>query len=51
METVWLDVYVYGNRLATKQEILDARALLESHGFEYGIESEMDKGSEFWFVM
>ena len=34
VETIWLDVYAYGNRLATKQEILDARALLESHGFE-----------------
>ena len=34
VETVWLDVYAYGNRLATKQEILDAKALLESHGFE-----------------
>ena len=34
VETIWLDVYAYGNRLATKQEILDARALLERHGFE-----------------
>ena len=34
VQTVWLDVYAYGNRLATNREILDAKALLESHGFE-----------------
>ena len=34
VETVWLDVYAYGNRLATKQEILEAKQLLEGHGFE-----------------
>ena len=34
VETIWLDVYAYGNHLATKQEIMDAKQLLESHGFE-----------------
>ena len=27
------------------------KTILESHGFEYGVESQIDKGSEFWFVM
>ncbi len=34
VRTVWLDTYAYGNHLATAQEILDAKQLLESHGFE-----------------
>ena len=33
VETVWLDTYAYGNVLATKQETLAAKRLLESHGF------------------
>lgn len=34
VQTVWLDVYAYGNRLATGQEILAAKQLLEQSGFE-----------------
>ena len=34
VETVWLDVYAYGNHLATPEEIREAKSLLESHGFE-----------------
>lgn len=33
VETVWLDVYAYGNVLATREETLAAKQLLESHGF------------------
>lgn len=33
VDTVWLTVYAYGNRLATKQEIIAAKDLLEQHGF------------------
>ncbi len=34
VETVWLDAYVYGTHLATEQELIDAKNLLEQHGFE-----------------
>lgn len=27
------------------------KTILENHGFEYGVNSEMGKGSEFWFIM
>jgi len=27
------------------------KAVLESHNFEYGVNSELGKGSEFWFIM
>ena len=27
------------------------KTILESHGFEYGIDSQVGKGSEFWFIM
>ncbi len=27
------------------------KTILESHGFEYGVNSEIGKGSEFWFIM
>ncbi len=33
VKTVWLDVYAYGNRLATPEQIREAKALLESHNF------------------
>lgn len=34
VETVWLDAYAYGTWLASKQELLHAKQLLEGHGFE-----------------
>lgn len=34
VQTVWLTVYAYGNVLATAQQVLQAKSLLESHGFE-----------------
>ena len=27
------------------------KTILENHGFEYGVNSEIGKGSEFWFIM
>ena len=33
VETVWLDTYAYGNVLASREETLEAKKLLESHGF------------------
>ena len=27
------------------------KTILENHGFEYGVESEIGKGSIFWFIM
>ncbi len=33
VETIWLDTYAYGNVLATKEQTLAAKQLLESHGF------------------
>ncbi|MBE6675488.1 MAG: hypothetical protein E7594_01465 [Ruminococcaceae bacterium] len=33
VETVWLDAYAYGTHLATEQELMDAKKLLEQHGF------------------
>ena len=33
VEAVWLDTYAYGNVLATREETLAAKSLLESHGF------------------
>lgn len=33
VETVWLDAYAYGTHLATEQELMDAKRLLEQHGF------------------
>ncbi len=27
------------------------KTILESHNFEYGVDSEIGKGSEFWFIM
>ena len=34
VQTVWLTAYAYGNLLATKEELIAAKCLLESHGFE-----------------
>ena len=34
VRTVWLDCYTYGTWLASLQEIAQAKALLEQHGFE-----------------
>lgn len=34
VETVWLDAYAYGTHLATDRELMDAKCLLEQHGFE-----------------
>ena len=34
VRTVWLDCYTYGTWLATKDEILRAKAMLEQYGFE-----------------
>ena len=33
VETVWLDTYAYGNVLATREETMAAKELLERHGF------------------
>ena len=33
VETVWLDTYAYGNVLATREETMVAKELLERHGF------------------
>ena len=33
VETVWLDTYAYGNVLATPEQTMEAKRLLESHGF------------------
>ncbi len=27
------------------------KMVMEAHGFEYGVQSELGKGSEFWFIM
>ncbi|MBQ3586934.1 MAG: HAMP domain-containing histidine kinase, partial [Oscillospiraceae bacterium] len=27
------------------------KTVMENHGFEYGVNSEIGKGSEFWFIM
>ncbi|MBQ7379517.1 MAG: hypothetical protein IJW70_07575 [Clostridia bacterium] len=34
VQTVWLDCYTYGTWLAEPDEILQAKTLLEQHGFE-----------------
>ncbi len=34
VQTVWLDTYAYGNHLATPEQTLAAKQLLESNGFE-----------------
>ena len=27
------------------------KTIMENHNFEYGVDSEIGKGSEFWFIM